>query len=117
MASSYLFLDRLEDARSVIEQAWAKKLDTPNVHNFAYVLAVARNDQAGMEQQAAWILGKPGIEDGFISWQSILPQLSQRNPKHLQSMTLGVKLKYRGRLIEHLQNIHVGCFIFARLAS
>ena len=76
VASSYLFLDRLEDARSMIEQAWAKKLDTPNLHNFAYVLAVARNDQAGMEQQAAWILGKPGIEDGLISWQADIAAFS-----------------------------------------
>ncbi len=29
VASSYLFLDRLEDARSMIEQAWAKKLILP----------------------------------------------------------------------------------------
>jgi serine/threonine protein kinase/tetratricopeptide (TPR) repeat protein len=76
VASSYLFLDRFNDARSTVEEAWAKNLDTPNLHNFAYVLAVVRNDQGAMEQQAAWSLGKPGIEDGLISWRADIAAFS-----------------------------------------
>jgi len=70
LAGSYMYLNRLEEARATIEQGWAKKLDTPYMHIFAYVLALFRVDRATMAQQAAWVMGKPGIEDTLISWQA-----------------------------------------------
>ena len=70
LAGSYMYLNRLEDARSTIQEAWAKKLDTPYMHSFAYVLALFGGDRAAMEQQAAWMMGKPGIEDSLMSWQA-----------------------------------------------
>ncbi len=70
LAASYLFLNRFEEARATVEEAWAKKLDTPYLHIFAYVLALLRDDRPGMEQQAAWVMGKPGIEDSLMSWQA-----------------------------------------------
>ena len=65
-----MYLNRLEDARATIQEAWAKKLDTPYMHSFAYVLALFGGDRAAMEQQAAWMMGKPGIEDSLMSWQA-----------------------------------------------
>jgi DNA-binding winged helix-turn-helix (wHTH) protein/tetratricopeptide (TPR) repeat protein len=76
VAASYLLLNRLQETQATIEEAWAKKLDTPNMHIFAYVLAVLRNDSAAMEQQAAWVMGKPGMEDGLISWQADIAAFS-----------------------------------------
>jgi serine/threonine protein kinase/tetratricopeptide (TPR) repeat protein len=70
LAGSYMYLNRLQEARATIEQSWAKKLDTPYMHIFAYVLALFRGDRATMEQQASWVMGKPGIEDTLIAWQA-----------------------------------------------
>jgi eukaryotic-like serine/threonine-protein kinase len=70
LAGSYMYLNRLQEAHATIEEGWAKKLDTPYMHIFAYVLALFRDDRATMEQQAAWVMGKPGIEDTLIAWQA-----------------------------------------------
>jgi len=76
LAGSYMYLNRLQEARATIEEGWAKKLDTPYMHIFAYVLALFRNDGATMEQQAAWVMGKPGIEDTLIAWQADIAAFS-----------------------------------------
>jgi serine/threonine protein kinase/tetratricopeptide (TPR) repeat protein len=70
LAATYMFLDRLDDAQTAIQEAWAKKLDTPYMHTFAYVLAVFKRDQAEMARQEAWIKGKRGMEDSLMSWQA-----------------------------------------------
>ncbi len=66
---SYFFLNRLDEAQVTIEEAWAKKLDTPFLHLLEYNLAFMKNDSAVMEQQMAWATGKRGIEDVFLSAQ------------------------------------------------
>jgi serine/threonine protein kinase/tetratricopeptide (TPR) repeat protein len=70
LAFGYFALDRLEDARATIEEAWAKKLDTPNLHFVMYWLAFFKNDLAGMTQQAVWATGKPGVEDLMFSFEA-----------------------------------------------
>ncbi len=70
LAVSYFFLDRLDEARSTIEEAWAKKLDTPYVHLLGFNLAFLQNDAAGMAQQMAWVKGKRGVEDLFLAVQA-----------------------------------------------
>jgi tetratricopeptide (TPR) repeat protein len=67
---SYFFLDRLEEAQHTIDEAWAKKLDTPFLHLLEYNLAFLNNDSGAMEQQTAWAAGKRGIEDVFLSSQA-----------------------------------------------
>ena len=63
LASSYLYLNRLEEARATAEEAQAKKLDSPSLRFVLYQLAFLQNDAAGMEQQVTWSGGKPGVED------------------------------------------------------
>jgi len=70
LAVTYFFLNRLDEAQHTIEEAWAKKLDTPFLHLLKYNLAFIKNDSAGMEQQMAWVTGKRGIEDVFLSTQA-----------------------------------------------
>jgi len=70
LAVSYFFLNRLDEARVTIEEAWAKKLDTPYVHLLAFNLAFVRNDAPGMAQQMAWVGGKRGLEDLFLAVQA-----------------------------------------------
>ena len=70
LAGAYFLLNRLEEARSTIEAAWTRKLDTPNLHLILYSLAFLKNNTATMAQQAAWATGRAGIEDTFLSTEA-----------------------------------------------
>jgi len=67
---SYLFLNRLEEAHAVAEEAQAKNLDSLNLHFGLYELAFLRSDAAGMAQQVAWSAGKPGVEDVLLAYEA-----------------------------------------------
>src|SRR5947209_9941433 len=66
LAFSYFFLGQLREAQAMIEEAHAKKLDTPYLQWLVYLLAFMKNDKAGMAQQIAWSTGKLGLEDVFL---------------------------------------------------
>jgi hypothetical protein len=57
----YINLNRFKEARTVAEEAQAKKLDSPLLRGALYLLAFLQDDAAGMAQQVAWSAGKPGI--------------------------------------------------------
>ena len=63
LVSSFMVLNRFEEARATAEEAQAKKLDSAVLHSALYTLAFLRNDQAAMTREAAWAAGKPGVED------------------------------------------------------
>jgi eukaryotic-like serine/threonine-protein kinase len=63
IAFSDICLNRLQEARSVVEEAQARKLDNPSFHVNLYQLAFLQNDASGMSRQMAWATGKPGAED------------------------------------------------------
>jgi tetratricopeptide (TPR) repeat protein/predicted Ser/Thr protein kinase len=63
LVSTFVTLNRFDEARAVAEEAQAKKLDSANLHSALYTLAFLRNDQAGMAREVAWAMGKPGVED------------------------------------------------------
>jgi serine/threonine protein kinase/tetratricopeptide (TPR) repeat protein len=69
LATAYMALDRLEEAKSTIDQARAHKLDGGALRVDMYELAFLRGDSAQMEQQLAWIAGKPE-EATLLSMQS-----------------------------------------------
>ena len=54
------------EAEATIAEAHAKKLDSPNLHLLTYLLAIMKNDTAGMAQEIAWSGGRRGIEDMFL---------------------------------------------------
>jgi DNA-binding winged helix-turn-helix (wHTH) protein/tetratricopeptide (TPR) repeat protein len=70
LVSAYVYLNRLDEARSAVEEAQAKKLDSPNLHFLPYQLSFLQNDAAGMAQQVAWAAGKPGVEDVLLSFEA-----------------------------------------------
>jgi eukaryotic-like serine/threonine-protein kinase len=70
LANGYIALDRFDEARAVIEEAAARKLDNPSLHGGLYWLAFFRGDAAGMEEQVAWAMGKPGLESSLLAVQS-----------------------------------------------
>jgi tetratricopeptide (TPR) repeat protein/predicted Ser/Thr protein kinase len=63
LADSYLYLNRLDEARATAVEAQAKKLDSPYLRFLLYQLAFLQNDAAGMAQQVSWANGKSGWED------------------------------------------------------
>jgi DNA-binding winged helix-turn-helix (wHTH) protein/tetratricopeptide (TPR) repeat protein len=70
VAYSYLYLNRLEDARSTVKQAQANRFDSPNQHLLLYQLAFLRRDRAGLTEEEAWAAGQPGVEDMLLSSQA-----------------------------------------------
>ena len=63
LADSYLYLNRLDEARATAAEAQAKKLDSPYLRFLLYQLAFLQNNAAGMAQQVTWASGKSGWED------------------------------------------------------
>jgi tetratricopeptide (TPR) repeat protein len=65
-----IYLNRLEEARAIAEEALTKKLDSPEVHFHQYRLAFLQNDTAGMAQQVTWAMGKPAVEDVLLVFEA-----------------------------------------------
>src|SRR5438128_2144596 len=70
LAWMQLALNRTEEARTTLEQALARKLDTYLLRLALYQAAFLRSDQETMQQQLAWAAGRPGEEDWLLSAQS-----------------------------------------------
>ena len=64
----YACLNRLDDAQALLEQA--RQDDNPLLYELRYSLAFLRGDKATMQEQLAWAMGKPDIEDWLLSAQS-----------------------------------------------
>jgi tetratricopeptide (TPR) repeat protein len=67
---TYLSLNRLEEAKAIFDQAFARKLDGGVLRENVYVLGFLRGDTTQMEQQVAWGAGKLGDEDALLSAES-----------------------------------------------
>jgi serine/threonine protein kinase/Flp pilus assembly protein TadD len=63
LAQNYMALNRLDEAKATVDRALAHKSDYPGLHDTLYTLNFLENDTAGMHQQIAWAMGKPGAED------------------------------------------------------
>ena len=70
LAFTYIILNRTDEAKAVLDQAFARKLDSGNLRVILYLFAFLRGDSALMEQQPGWGAGKPGEEDTLLSTQS-----------------------------------------------
>jgi serine/threonine protein kinase/tetratricopeptide (TPR) repeat protein len=66
LAEAYRHLGRLDEAQTVLEEAFAKGLAAPYLFLNQFNVAYLRNDQAGMDQAAASIAGKPRESDLLI---------------------------------------------------
>jgi eukaryotic-like serine/threonine-protein kinase len=67
LETSYIVLDRFDEARALGDEARSKKMDTLFLRAARYWLAFFQNDQKGMAEQVAWSHGKEGIEDVFLA--------------------------------------------------
>jgi DNA-binding winged helix-turn-helix (wHTH) protein len=73
LALSYTALERLSEAENTLQQAFDRRLGTPDLFVLRYTIAFVKNDQVAMERAAAEAQEKPGVEDwmansaGFVS--------------------------------------------------
>jgi len=70
LSGIYVVLNRQDEAKATIDQAFAHKLDGGSLRQNVYGLAFLRGDASVMEKQVAWAAGKPGDEDPLLSMQS-----------------------------------------------
>ncbi len=63
LANNTLALQRFDEARQIIHEAQARKLDDFILHNALYALAFLGSDSAAMAEQQQWFAGKP--EENF----------------------------------------------------
>jgi eukaryotic-like serine/threonine-protein kinase len=67
LASGYINVNRLKDARQTIQEAQQKNFDGVGIRGDLYSLAFLSGDAAEMERQVAWAAGRPGEEDLMLS--------------------------------------------------
>jgi len=70
LVMDYIYLNRLAEAETTVDQALSNKLDSPKLHIRLYQLAFLRNDTAAMLQQVSWGAGEQGVEDVLLALQA-----------------------------------------------
>ena len=63
-------MGHLEEAKATIREAQARNLKSPYMPQCLYEVDFLRHDAAGMEREAAELMGKPGYEDQMLEIQS-----------------------------------------------
>jgi serine/threonine protein kinase/tetratricopeptide (TPR) repeat protein len=70
LAASYTGLNRFDEAQGAINDAFARQLDDPVMHENLYTLDFLRGDTTKLEHEIALSAGKPGWEDLLLSLHS-----------------------------------------------
>jgi len=70
LAFSYVAVNRLDEARATAQEAQAHNLDNASIHYILYGIAFLQHDAAGMEREAAGLMGKPGWDDLMLDAES-----------------------------------------------
>jgi eukaryotic-like serine/threonine-protein kinase len=63
LATYSIALQRFDEARQIIRDAYAQKMDDSTLHSVLYVLAFFGADSGAMAQQQQWFAGKPAYEN------------------------------------------------------
>jgi len=67
LSGTYIGLGRFDEAKATIDQAFAAKLDVPNLHRLLYFLAFVQNDSSAMDRELAIVASK-GPESAAFSF-------------------------------------------------
>ena len=68
--SSYVALNRWDEAKAVARKARDLKLEDPYGHIVLYEIAFAEHDVPAMEREASSLMGQPGFEDVMLKQES-----------------------------------------------
>ena len=67
---AYMNLNQLGNARATADEASKKNLESIDLHSHLYHLAFLQKDERVMDREAAWSVGKEGVEDLLLSYQA-----------------------------------------------
>lgn len=70
LVDAYRVLGRPEEAKATAREAQEHQLDSSYIHNALYLVAFQQGDPAGMEREAALVMGKPGPEALMLDLES-----------------------------------------------
>jgi serine/threonine protein kinase len=70
LASNYISVNRMNDARLTIQEAQQNNFDGLFIRSDLYSLAFLARDTAGMARQVAWAAGRPGEEDQMLNTEA-----------------------------------------------
>jgi len=68
LIAAYLLLNRLDEVKATAQDAEDRHFGTD--HSFLYMLDFLQHNDAGMEHEAAELMGKPGDEDAILQTES-----------------------------------------------
>jgi eukaryotic-like serine/threonine-protein kinase len=72
LASSYVALDRIDEAESTLQRAFERKLKNDDFPIQLYAILFLKDDKTGMEREAAQARGKPGVEDSMSNSEGLV---------------------------------------------
>jgi eukaryotic-like serine/threonine-protein kinase len=70
LALSYMHLNRLDEARSLLEATESQRMESPSTGRFLYLIDFLQHDSAGMAAQVARSTGNPETEDSMLLLES-----------------------------------------------
>jgi tetratricopeptide (TPR) repeat protein len=70
VVGSYMYLNRLDEARATAQEAQAHNLDNAYVRVYLYLTAFLQHDKPAMDREAAALMGKAGVEDLMLYFES-----------------------------------------------
>jgi eukaryotic-like serine/threonine-protein kinase len=70
LGNTLLALQHFDEARQIIQQAHARKLDDYLGHNILYALAFLSSDSPGLAEQQRWFAAQPDVENYGLSLAS-----------------------------------------------
>ena len=107
LAAAFVGLNRFDEAREIIGQAQAQKIETTPLRRTLYRIAFVQSDATTMQQQIDWLSGKP---DDYLAqgWQSETAAFSGRLKKAQELSNRAVELAEHRDLKEVAAQIAAG---------
>ena len=70
VVGSYLYLNRLDEAKASAQEALSHHMDNPYLHIYLHMVAFLQHDSADMEREAAVVAGVSGYDDLMLFLES-----------------------------------------------
>ncbi len=100
LSTADIALQRLEEAESLLKEAFAKKLEDPSLHANMYALAFLRQDAAAMQREVSATAGKASGEDMMLAMQADTEAFSGRLKKARELSRRAVESAQKAELAE-----------------
>lgn len=71
MATTLLFVGRIDEAKAILVDAETHHDDTPVQHYYLYEIDFLQNDSAGMAREAAYVRAQPGWNGNMVELESV----------------------------------------------